>query len=419
MSYAVLSVPASAWGVPQVALRAGRFIPVVGTAILAALLAKELYDRYYGRVTLPWVPYSYNPTAAWPLVGCNRTDLTVTTWRYGPGTTCGGLGFEPLGGADYSELFGWAERFDLGLPGWFNVAWQGTRTDGVVDALPPAGYVPNVQRTLPMPPGTVAGANDIPGVPGLLPIPWDLVPARDRAQDAVQWLTDRGYDVPPPRGPLVPPVVRPDAIATNPGRTFVWDLVGGRAVPSPATVVIPQALREVSANEITVARNVPRGPNLPRLPPSKTKERKGRMTVMGQAAGLPGGLKGARAFGFATEACDFVDALWDAIPFKVKLKDGVVKKLPKSARGQQEGKRYSDLDKKNWSQPGCLKKAEYIFKTGGWHDMHIPTALKNLFMNELQDRAIGTLSNKAVKAHSAAQRSYGSRGKSPVLGPAL
>jgi hypothetical protein len=241
--------------------------------------------------------------------------------------------------------------------------------------------------------------------------------------------TSRGYA--PPAAEAAPVEYRPDAYAANPGKTFGWSYAPSRpsapAIPVPVPVVRPVPVvvtpGTVTQTETVVANPaVPGAPWLvppglfPSRPGKRTKERKGQMTIQGAAASVPGGTQGLRLFNMATEFCDAVEALWDAIPFDVKLKRGFVKKLPKSAK-KQEGRGVSNLDSKNWSKPGCLRMAAQLNEA--WKEMHLPTAVKNLIMEHLEDRAIGGLAQKASKAHASVQRRLRSRGASPLLGPTL
>lgn len=300
--------------------------------------------------------------------------------------------------------------------------------DAVYGGAPPA--IPEPITVAQPAPTAMPRADEVPAVRD-----WKRLASIEEALG----LSERGYAEPVSLYTF--PGYRPDVYRNNPGITFGWTYAPAGTVrpsapgvsapplvrPVPGVAVGPQTgtVTVVTPGTVTQTQTVPvtSAPSVlpPRLFPSRpadgTKEKKGRMTIQGAAASLGRpGTAGLRLFNMATEFCDAVEALWDAIPFDVKLKRGFVKKLPKSAR-KQEGKRFSDLDKKNWSKPGCLKMAAQVNEA--WKEMHLPTAVKNLIQEHIEDRVIGGLAQKASKAHAGVQRRLRSSGASPLLGPTL
>ena len=119
---------------------------------------------------------------------------------------------------------------------------------------------------------------------------------------------------------------------------------------------------------------------IPKDPPSRppgprTKERKGQVSK-----GLGKAVQAAFA---ATEGKDAVDALWEALPDKIK------RATPKSGRTRKgaligEGQPYSTV----------LDKALHLFRN--LKHLDLSEAAKNLLINQIVDKLIGTMSGKGA-----------------------
>lgn len=108
-------------------------------------------------------------------------------------------------------------------------------------------------------------------------------------------------------------------------------------------------------------------PGAPLKPPGpKVKERKIRMGGYGAVNAVVSA---------ATEGVDFLEALWDA--------------LPRNRQTREKGKKTTPQ-----------QKALDLYR--GWPDIDVAAAIKNVVVNELKDRAIGTIGQAVRKA---AQRS--------------
>lgn len=457
---AALAVPSQMVGLPRLP-PVGPVAPIAAAALTAYAIWKAGpvavdFFNWYRSGGKTWLPPNYamwDPFAGW-VTTCDQTgSWPVSFYRYGPGTTCGGLGFEPLGNWKTDELHGWQERVDIGLPGWHNVRFSAIRSDGVVPPLPPAGAVPGTK----VPQWT---ADPYPVREWGEKVPVGLV----EAVAMTEALSDRGYDV-PTRAVAGAEPLRVDAYAANPGRTFVWEVAapGVRPLPVPLPIpgvnapVIPgvaPATGEVVAvvpGGATVIQPMPSAvePLFPARPAPYVKEKKARMSISGQASLIPGGTAGLRLFNMATETCDAVNALFKAIPFKYKLKTGIVKRIPKKAKfndnysikgnlrpdWQKKDMRQSsyafDIEKykpgerqeqkyykKQFTNPSCYRKAMFIAK-GGWHHMDTKQAFWNLVEEQFQDAVIGGLAGAASKAYAKQQRRTGTNAASPLLGPTL
>lgn len=345
-------------------------------------LLSYAYDLYQ------W--YTMDPVAGWNVACDNGGWGNPKTWRYGPGTTCGGLGFEPLGNWKTDELFGWEERLDLGLPGWFNVAWSATRTDGVVAPLPAPGTEPDT-RTLPSAPV------EFPDMPPYVPY-----------ETPYWWPSE-----PPANDPF--PMKVPERLPWRalPYRTGVdyWLTVRGPQVsPRPRPVpeeVDLEEIPDIRKLEQEAIKRAPQRQNSPRTNSDMLPVLRSRPSV--RAASRPAG-RGRKELKIklvapaiakllinsATETCDFVGALFQAIPLKQRLKDKVTKRLPKN----------HEIDRKNPTKKmqdvGCPQQAIYIYKK--LNDVAVDKAIKNLIVNELIDRGIGKVNQKVNAAYVKANK---------------
>lgn len=187
----------------------------------------------------------------------------------------------------------------------------------------------------------------------------------------------------------------------NPNRSPVEQTQTGNALPpeveepsfpgeQPTTVIDPGAESGGVTKE---------PPSHGYKPPAKgTKERKYKVSLRGVAgAGVAG------VINLATEAADFVDALYDALPDEKKVHFWYKK----------PGWRHSHYVEKYSLTP--QQKAVQLYNVldtldGAW----LERALHNVVVNEIKDRAIGGLSHGASGLNQAVGRNIGIQ-----VGPAL
>lgn len=421
---------------------APRLIPGLNLAMLA-------YDAFQ------W--YTYDPFQGWNTT-CDQTgSWPISFYRYGPGTVCGGLGFEPLGNWKTDELHGWQERVDVGLPGWHNVRYSAIRTDGVVPPLPLPTDVPGQTRSAPMP--KPAFPEDEPYMPPYKPyepepytpgkpandplpmpdvFPWRAIPYRTGLDN---WLTDRGNNpgAKPQNGPGEPPQPPPpyedytkeqwweeywrghtwyirqklrelrDQTRNNADKVddqlldwlfnrepFPVDLSPYQdliAYPEPTPVsrereaVASAQVGAVTVSVLPMLRSAPSVRQASRPPGPGVKEKKLKVVAPAIAKLLMNG---------ATESCDAIGALFQAIPLKHRLANGGTKRLPKGAEKDRKNilKKFQDV--------GCPQQALYVYKY--LNEVNANDAVKNLIVNELVDRALGKINQKANAAYVKANR---------------
>lgn len=186
--------------------------------------------------------------------------------------------------------------------------------------------------------------------PQLQPVPFWAIPSRVRTR----WEAGNSLDVHPALKPLI---------------GLRLDMRTGEAYPAPELIQPGEPfLRQV----VTVDPRLPGGGSItteigtgPREPPGRNeKERKARD---GGAIG-----KGLAVFGQATEVSDAVDAIYKA--------------LPKKVRGRE-------WYKSRKQDPSMLNKIKAIFSN--YDQVDIQKALEEIGKDQLQDALIGKASNKA------------------------
>lgn len=166
------------------------------------------------------------------------------------------------------------------------------------------------------------------------------------------------------RGPSPRPRLLPDNPSV-PGPSWVFN------VPGKPTLVLPTFPPLVGPG--TGSNPGTEVAPLPGRPRPRQKEKKVYAKLKGGAARLVSGI---------TETADAVDAIYEALPEKLR------KKLEKRYRQQaiREGR---------WVTIPPHQKAEWIYRY--WKKVDIVQAMKNLAINELEDRVIGKLAQGARK----------------------
>lgn len=207
-------------------------------------------------------------------------------------------------------------------------------------------------------------ADPLPSLPGQFPSMWlpglgqspfdapAISPRWNKAVDAVRIQTDpsyprrRTYEV-PGRTPRQEPVVEPGAV---PGQA-----------PAPGLAPVPTREFSFMPNGKTKTSARPR-PHRRRPPQKRVKERK-----MGFRAGF--GVFGAamKVFGGLTEAGDFVEALWSAMPEKYR--------------------EYS-YHKGHRQNPSKWRMARNIYRQ--WDKINAARAVSNVMQQQMMDKVIGS-----------------------------
>lgn len=371
-------VPPGAWGLPFRVPPRIPAPPALALPILAAMLAWMLYRRYNP---------AENPDTEWyKRSGFNPAALNLLCGNYASMIVPQSIDCALLGNDNIFTL-----NSDIGTYGSF----LGEPYASAVTMVKPDPATPDVASRVKYEGGLSgwsgqsveypAAPVDIPEVPL---IPYKDIPRRDAWAGVLDPATSRGNDIPAITGV---DTLAPEAYAHNPGNTYVIP-----AVPGVPVQTIPGSLLPPTVT----------GP-----PPKNTRQKKARVItpVTGPVTAL-----GVRIFSMATEACDAVDAAWNAIPFEKKLKDKVVKRLPRNA--ELSVKKFNPNQK--WSSPGCVNKGKYVFQNVDAID--VPTFVKNLVINELIDRFIGKASKATNDRYAAVERTLGRKvGKGVTLGPAL
>lgn len=415
-----------------------RIAPRLIPGLNAALTVKDIYDwwqSYGGKIqqsfqlttdyrteggielcgsggALPW-PSSHACPPAVPNVLYNNE--TVGQWD---GPTDLGLG------PGYYQALGDYVNGDLpaGAPGLsrYTVSTVIFRPLGSAPPRPTGTKVPytlpvelpgglNVPEALPVahPPYILP-----PGAPVAPPfttptrVPYRAIPYR-RAFD--NWNTDSGYEVYPDfevdthYNPFIRPGSGLDPFGNpvrNPARKVDYFRRLGLRAMRRGSSTGARGLRARARAYRAWMRSLTVPSWLPKPPRNRTKEKK----LFVKNASMAG-----KIFGGATEFCDAVEALFDATgSSKQRVKDGMLKKLPKGA--QRDQKRPTQ----NWTKAGCPQQAAYVYKN--FDKIDWDKAIDNLIMNEIQDRVIGK-SNKVANTaylHANPRASHGI-GLGPVL----
>lgn len=207
--------------------------------------------------------------------------------------------------------------------------------------------------------------------PNPFPMPYRSIPTRP--DSPLPERTERGPSPRPRPGP------RPDnPLFPGPG----WEVT----FPNPRPVVRPTYPPVIGPGTDPGTRPNPR----PARPRPREKEKKVYAKIKGAAARLVSG---------ATETADFVEAIYEALPEKLR------KKLEKKYRQQaiREGR---------WVTVPPQQKAIWVYRY--WKQVDIVQAMKNLGVNEVEDRVIGKL---AQGARETSRRAGGIVGV--LTGPAI
>lgn len=203
----------------------------------------------------------------------------------------------------------------------------------------------------------------------------------------------------------------------NAGKTFIWEVSKTGTRPNER---VKPAEKTGGRPRITLRPPVrTKWPELPRVPPPKTRERKGKWI---------GPVKIAEA---VTESCDAVKAVYAALP-EYAQRQGPNGLAPvqgsrrRAARSGTKEKRGGPGNKARWSRPpdefgsrakpprrSCLNMAKTIYAHSDAIDLN--EAIWNLLTNEFQDRVLGTASSKA----NAAYRGHTAGAGGATTGPAL
>lgn len=379
------ALPSTALVIPRAAVSIAARVPYLGTAVVAGILAAELYKWWKqnqtgsesslifsnGKPDLSgWVPYDV----------CGADG---SIWDTGTGGYCGNAfgvanGDVPLQSAPESSFVGanFIRSNDDGGTHWLGPPYRQVyqRNAYVKASSATRDFSPSRTGVFELP------AVDTPEVYGPA-IPWHLLPARSAVANPAD---SRGYDL--PETFLIPYV--PEWYRTNPGPTVI---VNVKPWVAPTRTVVHNP-----------------APALPKPPPPKTKEKKSKVYIKEGPGSLAG--QAVRIFGLATEGIDMVECLFNAIPLKKRLKDKVTKFLPKNVRGNAQVTKNSSGGM--FSKPSALKQAQYV--AANLDDVDIAKAIVCMGKANASDSVIGKYSAKAAKVNRLLKG-----GGTLELGPAL
>lgn len=190
-------------------------------------------------------------------------------------------------------------------------------------------------------------------------------------------LDEAGYHV--PRG-AAEPYIEPDQFASNPGRTYVQIATAGGGAgkvyngPNDGSNPLGRP-RPATASD------------RPRKPPEGTKERKWKAQLQSGTQKAAG-----RIFGLATEGLDLVEALFESIPLKDRLKAGVTKRLPRRVHKPfytEEGVKYQ-----KFVNVGGFNQALYV--AGNLDKVRMWKALPAFMGGQASDQVVGGYNSKAA-----------------------
>lgn len=255
-----------------------------------------------------------------------------------------------------------------------------------------------------------------PGAPVPTPKPaprWYVpnLPTHSPAGDPIRGPSDRPVTRPEPEPedkpkPITRPVPKP--LPMTPPATTPTQAKGPRPRwsqrPSVRTILQPG-----------LKPRVEEAPHSMSPPPKGTRERKFAVTVGGRNAII-------RAVNGATEACDFVDAIFEALPKEIQ------KKARREVLGQRAlpwWKQKNKYGQTPWNKEGAAKPGLFDPKNMGCHHkaiaiyqnynkVNMTNAIRNLAKEKLVDMAYGAQGKVAAQASRQAGLSKGLQ-----LGPAL
>lgn len=223
-----------------------------------------------------------------------------------------------------------------------------------------------------------------PNRPTPEPIPWSVLPLRPNAETREGSSAGNTDPNAPPNGkPVSEPIyVQPGVVV--PGDVPVIGNPNVNPGIDPSLVFPPNTGVVVNpSGQVSVQNQMHRNAR----PPRGTKERKIRVN-------MPIAIRLAtKVAGFSTEALDFVDALYDALPDHAKPK----RKRFKGADGKWHNAKVSNKD-----------KTEAVYKHFGRVDLD--QAMHNLIVNQIEDMAYGKLGRGLQKARN---RIYEATGADP------
>jgi len=357
------------------AVGALRWVGPVGAIIAGAMIAYEVYRRYYDRpaiklpptpagftmyLTCPKPPGEGGPLhlgygwAPWPNVCLTFQGLT-------PGFFVGEEGPIPAGGIWNNVAHVWVHKFSEANPvprlDSLHI-YSRPFNPGVPAEVKP--FVMPLDIPLPSPFEYVERWLDPMATPvgepqPATPLPYEALPHRQPNPDRdPREQTTRGYRV-----PYYWPYYWPRPVIDDP---YPW-------LPWPDTrPTRPPVVRPKPPVEPDVDPRIPpvvRPPIFPPVPPKK-KERERKLKIKYPVAAVPL----MRLFGKWTEFTDFEKALWDALPKCIRSRQ----------RAQRHGKR-----------PNQAQRLRDIYDNFG--DIDLNRAIRNVLKNELGDQFIGRTAN--------------------------
>lgn len=377
-----------------VALRVGRLLTPIGLLLTGLLEAYRLAQSRWSETA----PGSLSYAGFVETHVCNFANTGGPDKRGGPGSCLSGQASpgplsagDPIQGAEWNNGFSvYGLITTLSFARWNMIAsyapiWQDTgiwNEDPKIPQFPPTLFPPFVDpmvqapfstepvpfdpplwmvrlrdraRSEPDPEGTTRGE---PGVAD--PTPWDFTWV-DPSLPGI-WLPLAPPSLPAP--PAVP--VRPGRVRRPPGERPEEAPDGEPETPSPR----PEWPAAIRPGELVIDQ---RGE---RLRPSQHRNRKPRSNerekkvVVAATRTIAG-----RVFGAVTEAGDAVDAVYDALPEKLRRRE----------RAKRHGR-----------DPRLQTKLRILWEN--WEEVDVVEAINNLALNHLQDYAIGQANRRTQRA---------------------
>lgn len=232
-----------------------------------------------------------------------------------------------------------------------------------------------------------------------VPNRWDIVegwsrPAAGPAPLGITWI-DPAYFQPPSYAPAlwpdILPISRPAGLPLPvPSRLAAWKsnnplgMAQGRQVgpvpavrppPAPPTTVIIDIKPQVNA-AVNVSARSTRVPHMKKPPKKGEREHKNDSPFKPSAAQ-------AFTLNALTEPSDFLDALWNALPYDYR-------------KGRSNNEFYYNKALRRWEQPSQLMKFDDLIDHPEKIDWQ--KALKNVAIQQLGDFGIGKLSQRASRS---------------------